>query len=214
MGSEYRKNGRREDGHSEDDFKQSHGGQQLFRSGAWGESEEFGKNTQYRESDSSERTAKLKKPFDSERLSREFNGPTPSRPKEVSYRSRTSEPYTGGQFARSHFGLGGQSSRDWPSGAGLQDPNQGNYRGLGPKGYQRSDERIREDVCEALYRNPHVDARDIEVSVIDGVVVLAGTVEDRLEKREAEICSEEVLGVRDIQNDLELRTLLNGASPD
>ena len=214
MGNEYRKHCQKEKDYDDDDFKQSHGGQERFRSGEWGESNEFGRSGQYRESDSSDRSSKERKQFDSEKLSREFNGSTPSRPKEDSYRSRTTEPYTGGQFARSHYGLGGQSTRDWPTGSGFHQTNQGSYRGLGPKGYQRSDERIREDVCEALYRNPHVDARDIEVSVIDGVVVLTGIVEDRLEKREAEICSEEVLGVRDIQNDLELRSLLNGAVSD
>lgn len=33
-----------------------------------------------------------------------------------------------------------------------------NFRGRGPKGYVLSDDQIREDVCEILTRDPHVDA--------------------------------------------------------
>src|SRR3954466_10239646 len=53
------------------------------------------------------------------------------------------------------------------------------YRGRGPKNYERSDERIREDVCERLERDDRVDASDLEVTVEGGVVTMAGTVLDR-----------------------------------
>lgn len=81
----------------------------------------------------------------------------------------------------------------------------GRFFGKGPKGYRRSDERIKEDVSEALYIHHDVDATDIEVQVADGVVTLAGFVESRRTKRLAEDALEHVAGVRDILNHLRVR---------
>jgi hypothetical protein len=78
------------------------------------------------------------------------------------------------------------------------------FRGRGPKGYQRSDERIREDVCERLERDHAVDATDIEVAVENGVVTLTGFVDDRRTKRYTEDLVEDVGGVRDVQNQLRI----------
>jgi hypothetical protein len=79
------------------------------------------------------------------------------------------------------------------------------YAGRGPKGYRRSDERIREDVSDRLTWNAEVDASDIEVRVIDGEVTLTGVVEDRRAKRLAEDLAEDVFGVQDIHNQLKVR---------
>jgi len=78
------------------------------------------------------------------------------------------------------------------------------FRGLGPKNYRRSDERILEDVYLRLLRDPSIDSSDvsIEVSVEQGVVLLAGSVDDRHTKRRAEDVAESVRGVKDIQNQL------------
>jgi hypothetical protein len=76
----------------------------------------------------------------------------------------------------------------------------GQYYGRGPKGYQRSDERIQDDVCERLTRDPRVDASEIEVSVKEGEVTLSGTVVDRRQKRTAEDTIEHVLGVKEVHN--------------
>jgi hypothetical protein len=78
------------------------------------------------------------------------------------------------------------------------------FRGKGPKGYRRSDERIRETVSERLEDDHDVDASDIEVRVADGVVTLTGTVRDRWQKRRAEDIVETLGGVRDVQNELRL----------
>ncbi len=77
--------------------------------------------------------------------------------------------------------------------------------GKGPKGYQRSDERITEDVSETLYRHPSVDASDIEVKVESGVVTLTGTVDDRQMKRLAEDVTDRVSGVLNVMNLLTVR---------
>jgi osmotically-inducible protein OsmY len=78
------------------------------------------------------------------------------------------------------------------------------HRGKGPSGYTRSDDRIREHVCEALMEDDHVDATHIEVTVKNGEVTLSGTVEDRRQKRMAEDCIEHLSGVIDVVNQLRI----------
>lgn len=81
----------------------------------------------------------------------------------------------------------------------------GPHRGKGPQGYQRSDERLRELVCEALADDDQIDASQIQVSVKDGDVTLFGTVDDRRTRREAEDCVASVSGVRDVQIQLRVK---------
>jgi osmotically-inducible protein OsmY len=82
---------------------------------------------------------------------------------------------------------------------------EGRHRGRGPKGYARSDERIREDVSDRLSDDPEVDASEIEVSVANGEVTLTGTVESREARRRAEDCAEAVSGVKYVQNNLRMK---------
>jgi osmotically-inducible protein OsmY/CBS domain-containing protein len=76
------------------------------------------------------------------------------------------------------------------------------HRGRGPRNYQRSDDRIREDVNERLSDDVRVDASEIEVTVQGREVTLTGTVRDRNEKRWAEDIAEAVAGVSHVQNNL------------
>lgn len=79
---------------------------------------------------------------------------------------------------------------------------RGPHAGRGPKGYRRADERIEEEINEALTRHEDIDASEIEVSVHDGEVTLSGTVSDRDAKRAAEDVAEACSGVKDVQNQL------------
>lgn len=88
---------------------------------------------------------------------------------------------------------------------GVRGTHRENYSGKGPKGWKRTDERIREEACEALYHSPFVDASDVEVSVRDACVHLTGTVPTREMKREAELCVERIHGVDDVRNALTLK---------
>jgi len=81
----------------------------------------------------------------------------------------------------------------------------GQHRGRGPKGYQRSDARIMEDVNDRLTDDPHIDASEIEVSVSNREVTLSGTVNSRFEKRHAEDIAESVSGVTHVQNNLRVQ---------
>ena len=80
----------------------------------------------------------------------------------------------------------------------------GRYAGRGPRGYRRSTERIREDVCELLTRHPDIDASEIEVKAEGRVVTLRGQVEDRFQKRLAEDVADSVSGVEDVRNELDV----------
>ena len=84
----------------------------------------------------------------------------------------------------------------------FQHGPQSNYSGRGPKGYRRSDERIREDICDRLTDDWRVDASEVEVVVSSGQVTLSGSVPSREEKRKAEDLVESIPGVHDVHNNL------------
>jgi osmotically-inducible protein OsmY len=113
---------------------------------------------------------------------------------------------------RGHWGdfdRGGQSSQGgWNTqqGFGGQQTMRGPHAGKGPQGFQRSDERIKEMIHEALTDHEHIDATHITVDVKGGEVVLTGTVDDRNAKRLAEDIVDRVSGVRDVQNQLRILT--------
>jgi hypothetical protein len=75
--------------------------------------------------------------------------------------------------------------------------------GRGPKGYKRSDERIREDVSEQIARSG-VNADEVEVKVEKGEVTLTGFVYSREDKRMLEDVSEDVFGVDEVNNHLRI----------
>ena len=89
----------------------------------------------------------------------------------------------------------------------------GAHRGKGPQGFTRSDERIREAVCEALTDDEHLDATHIEVVVKNGDVMLTGSVDDRPAKRMAEEIAERLPGVKDVQNQLRVGGPQQGNQP-
>jgi osmotically-inducible protein OsmY len=80
------------------------------------------------------------------------------------------------------------------------------FFGKGPKGFKRSDERIKEEVCEALFHDHHIDASEIDVTVQNGDITLSGTVTERRMKRLAEDCVESVSGVTDVKNEIKVQS--------
>ena len=108
-------------------------------------------------------------------------------------------------------GYGGASQSDyrggWQSDYG-RGPQSGygarEQRGMlrrGPKNYRRSDERIREDICERLMQSD-IDASDVTVTVTDGRVVFEGTVPERHMKHRIEDVAEASFGVTDVDNNV------------
>lgn len=79
------------------------------------------------------------------------------------------------------------------------------YRGIGPKGWQRSDARIVEDINEALSWHAEVDAREIQVSMQNGVVTLEGQVPSKEHWRLVGRIAGGTLGIRDVLNQIHWR---------
>ncbi len=93
---------------------------------------------------------------------------------------------------RQAFGQSGQFGRGF----------QSQTMARAPKGYKRSDDRIKDDITERLMMYPDIDLSDVEILVKDGEVTLRGTIEDRNVKRIAEDVAESVFGIRDVLNEL------------
>jgi hypothetical protein len=79
---------------------------------------------------------------------------------------------------------------------------QGQHSGKGPQGYQRGDDRIREDINDRLTWHGDIDATHITVKVENGEVTLEGNAQDRNQKRLAEDIAESVRGVKEVHNHL------------
>lgn len=142
------------------------------------------------------------------------------RPRAVGAYGRDQDRYSSASFGRGSrdynedrgfFERAGDEVRSWFGDEEAerrreQDVRQASHhRGRGPKGYQRSDARIMEDVNDRLTDDPHIDASEIEVSVSNREVTLSGTVNSRFEKRHAEDIAESVSGVTHVQNNLRVQ---------
>lgn len=87
-----------------------------------------------------------------------------------------------------------------------RDEDYRGARGLGPKGYKRSDERVSDDVHQRLSDDVWLDASHINVSVSGGEVTLSGVVQSREAKHRAERIVEDLSGVNHVQNNLRIQT--------
>lgn len=105
-----------------------------------------------------------------------------------------------GRMAPTGYGFHGSDM-----GMGAPEIDRGPHYGKGPKGYKRSDDRTRDDVCDAIAHFGHVDASEVEVKVADGIVTLSGTVGHRRDKRALEHVVERCRGVHDIHNELRVK---------
>lgn len=98
--------------------------------------------------------------------------------------------------------------RSYGSGSDLErwsSTAEQSFRGRGPRGYRRSDDRIREDICDRLTEDHDIDASDIEVRVEGGEVTLEGTVDERRLKWLAEEIASRCSGVLDVHNHLRVK---------
>ncbi|MDF3064935.1 MAG: transport-associated protein [Polyangiaceae bacterium] len=115
--------------------------------------------------------------------------------------------YSNSSYDRSRFD--GRYAPSYPAtssyGRETSSRGLGGHSGRGPKGYTRTDERIREDVCDRLSWNDEVDATDISVRVEKGEVTLEGSVETRHMKRLATDLVEDVPGVLDVHNTIRVQ---------
>jgi osmotically-inducible protein OsmY len=128
------------------------------------------------------------------------------------YEGEYREPYYRGRYGRGEergfFERAGDEIKSWFGDEEAErrrradEIRKGMYAGRGPRGYRRSDERIREDINDHLTDDWYVDASDVEVTVNNGMVTITGRVDNRDEKRRAEDIAECVSGVKDVSNQL------------
>jgi len=106
----------------------------------------------------------------------------------------------GGGYGEARYG-----GREWLGTETWRVP--GPFAGRGPRGYKRSDDRIREELNDRLTAHGFIDATDIECSVHNGEVTLSGFVDSPDSKRAAEIVAEGIQGVLDdVHNHLRIRS--------
>ncbi|MCD6680759.1 MAG: CBS domain-containing protein [Burkholderiaceae bacterium] len=109
------------------------------------------------------------------------------------------------------YGEGRRYAMEYPAARGYGYGSTGMRTGVqgmrnrGPRNWQRSDERIREDVCERLASLDDVDVSDVSVSVEQGTVRLTGSVAQRGDKHRIEDVADDSVGVRDVDNQIRVR---------
>jgi len=122
------------------------------------------------------------------------------------------DPYGRENYGRENYEHEGYARESGGSGIGQQLREAGRevarkvkrvFRG--PKGYKRSDDRIREDVNDRLSEQDRFDCSEIEVQVASGEVTLIGSVSSRHEKFLAEEIADDVNGVTEVHNQLRVR---------
>jgi hypothetical protein len=111
----------------------------------------------------------------------------------------------GGGFSQGLAGRGGYGQGSGYTRGMAEDRGMESQFGKGPKGYVRSDERLKEDISEKLTRDWAVDATDISVEAKNGAVTLTGSVDNRQLKHYVEDLVENCSGVREIDNRLSVR---------
>ncbi|MCY0853291.1 BON domain-containing protein [Cupriavidus sp. D39] len=139
----------------------------------------------------------------SERGGQSYSGAQRLYPGDPGYRSRFSEGYNQGERQPSRM-----RDRGYDPGAGTSGaarPEAAPSRRKGPKGYTRSDERIRDDVCERLANTDGIDVSEVTVEVSGGIVTLVGTVHDRREKYNIEEIADNVFGVKEVHNSIRVQ---------
>lgn len=116
----------------------------------------------------------------------------------------THHAYEYGGYGAGAYERRGPSS-EMAGGWRAEQMDRGPHWGKGPKGYRRSDERIKDDVCDAIAQQGWIDATDVEVRVESGVVILTGTVASREDKRGLEQMADRIHGVDDVRNEIRVR---------
>jgi osmotically-inducible protein OsmY len=82
---------------------------------------------------------------------------------------------------------------------------EGAYRGKGPA--QPTDDQVKTAIEQILTEDSWLDASAIQVHVQNGIAQLRGTVAERSAKRRAEDLTDQIRGVRDVQNHLSIAGL-------
>jgi hypothetical protein len=91
---------------------------------------------------------------------------------------------------------------EWSRDPRSEASREKHHSGKGPKNFSRTDELLREEVCEAFLMNPDLDPENLDVSVYEGIVTLTGYVRIREDRYLAEDLARDVTGVKDVVNQI------------
>jgi hypothetical protein len=117
-------------------------------------------------------------------------------------------PFPGGAQRLGPWGGPRSEATDIGRGSSTADYQGARYAARGPKNYQRSDERIREDICERLWHSASIDSSEVTVEVKEGEVTLEGTVPERRMKHLIEDVADGCAGVKEVHNRLRVGSAL------
>lgn len=84
-----------------------------------------------------------------------------------------------------------------------------NFRGVGPRGWELSDDKLKERVSEVLLHSHEVDPSELEVSVKEKVVYLEGQIKSKGMRRVAEDLILSIPGVEDVFTNLKISDTSN-----
>lgn len=121
-------------------------------------------------------------------------------------REQYGQRQTGGRQQRSQFddvgGFGPYFGKGIVRGALL---GRGRFSGKGPKGYSRTDEQLKEEICRKLYEHPEIDASDVTVEVKGGELMLTGTIDSRHARDLIEDEADRVMGIKEVNNQIRIK---------
>lgn len=121
-----------------------------------------------------------------------------------SYRPGADAGYGTGSYGTESYGASGSWTGGVHGGEGGANGG-GNRRKKSPKNFQRSDERIKEEVYDRLIQDPDIEIDDIEIEVQAGEVTITGTVPQRWLRYRVEETVDSIWGIKDITNNLRVR---------
>ena len=98
----------------------------------------------------------------------------------------------------------------WGRQHAAQESDPGSRQRITRKTYRRSDERVREDVCERLIVAAGLDVTDVTVDVRAGIVTLEGTVPVRQMRYVIEDIAADTAGVQDVENHIRVASCDRG----
>lgn len=112
----------------------------------------------------------------------------------------------GSSRAQRHEGYDPSGESAWAEGRSGRERRQpgGSHTGQAPQFHRRSDDKIREEICELLTNSADLDASEVELHVEGGEVTLTGTVDSRDAKWLTEDLVASVSGVREVSNRLKV----------
>jgi len=122
--------------------------------------------------------------------------------------------YSGSFGQNSGYGSSGNYGQEYGYNSGSHNQGQSRWgsgssfeskAGRGPKGYRRSDERVKEEISDLLTSHHEVDPSEVEIKVSNCEVTLTGTVNSREEKRLIEDLVSQIQGVNDVTNQLHVQ---------